>query len=401
LFYLGTVSLGVAGLEKVFPTLIRLKEAIMGVNAAAGTAGLVGTMTAGQTSLAAFSSGALAGETAVSRLTLSALKFPIALGTIAVAIAIVTEQLGRMHDETEVKTNSLMGATMKLKDTFDPKLLDALNKARFGYSQVTDEVRRLIVADFELRHSKETIIDIQGKQGIAQMELNIINQRTVQSNYQLISSGNQVGTTIGNMTFAQQALNGVLKTGQQTYFTIDEALAEMAKDIERTSKATNIITTETNGLVNAFSTATTVFDNNIFTIKKIGDALTEVTNKAINTREILNTFGKNQAGGGTVYLQEQYVTDMITAGRMKELPRNFNIFTAQHGGVVPGSPMTEVPAILHGGETVIPSSGSAGISIIYSPNISIEAKISSDFDIEEIARKINESVSSDLLARIR
>jgi hypothetical protein len=136
-------------------------------------------------------------------------------------------------------------------------------------------------------------------------------------------------------------------------------------------------------------------------IKKIGDALTEVTNKAINTREILNTFGKNQAGGGTVYLQEQYVTDMITAGRMKELPRNFNIFTAQHGGVVPGSPMTEVPAILHGGETVIPSSGSAGISIIYSPNISIEAKISSDFDIEEIARKINESVSSDLLARIR
>jgi hypothetical protein len=73
----------------------------------------------------------------------------------------------------------------------------------------------------------------------------------------------------------------------------------------------------------------------------------------------------------------------------------------QEGGIVPGPLGSPVPAIVHGGEEIIPHGRSSGTTIVYNPIINIDAKISSDFDIEEIARKINESVSADLLARIR
>jgi len=77
------------------------------------------------------------------------------------------------------------------------------------------------------------------------------------------------------------------------------------------------------------------------------------------------------------------------------------LFGFQYGGIVPGPLGSPVPAIVHGGEEIIPPGRNGGYTINYNPIINIDAKISSDFDIEEIARKINDAVSSDLLSRIR
>jgi len=63
------------------------------------------------------------------------------------------------------------------------------------------------------------------------------------------------------------------------------------------------------------------------------------------------------------------------------------------GGIVPGNAGQAVPIIAHGGERIIPNSGSAenssGGTYNYSPVINVQAAVSSDVDIRRLATELN------------
>jgi len=83
------------------------------------------------------------------------------------------------------------------------------------------------------------------------------------------------------------------------------------------------------------------------------------------------------------------------------LPRAgwFSGFHFQHGGIVPGPPTRAVPAILHGGEMVIPRGKLP--TLTYSPvfniNISTSGSIDVDTLIEEIRRRDIDTLRRKLL----
>lgn len=72
-----------------------------------------------------------------------------------------------------------------------------------------------------------------------------------------------------------------------------------------------------------------------------------------------------------------------------------SIFGFAKGGVVPGPMGAPVPALVHGGETIIPAGKSMGGTSIVSPNITIHANISSDYDVRRMADELKTYWVSD------
>jgi hypothetical protein len=71
-----------------------------------------------------------------------------------------------------------------------------------------------------------------------------------------------------------------------------------------------------------------------------------------------------------------------------------NVLGFANGGIVPGPIGQPVPAIVHGGETVIPANGNA--SGMPSPQISIRIdRVSSDYDVRRIASEIKRQWTTD------
>ena len=66
----------------------------------------------------------------------------------------------------------------------------------------------------------------------------------------------------------------------------------------------------------------------------------------------------------------------------------------QHGGLIRETGL----AYVHKGEYVMPKGKTGGI--VYSPNISIQATISSGFDIDDLVREINSKLNVDFMSRV-
>jgi len=69
----------------------------------------------------------------------------------------------------------------------------------------------------------------------------------------------------------------------------------------------------------------------------------------------------------------------------------------QMGGVVPGLTGQAVPAILHGGEEVIPAGKSKGNVIYFNPTVNISAVVKGESDM----RSISSGLMSDWKREIR
>jgi hypothetical protein len=70
-----------------------------------------------------------------------------------------------------------------------------------------------------------------------------------------------------------------------------------------------------------------------------------------------------------------------------------NILGFAEGGVVPGPKGAPVPALVHGGETIIPPGGSMGGQV--TQNITVNATVSSDYDVRRLAEQLNRYWAND------
>ena len=109
-----------------------------------------------------------------------------------------------------------------------------------------------------------------------------------------------------------------------------------------------------------------------------------------------NTGPQASSGGGSTQTEaERYLEHLrnrenqIAAGLIT--PRGFQL-----GGRVLSTGL----AVVHKGEEVIPASKAGGGSVTYSPTINIQASISSDMDIDDLARRINERMNIDFTSRL-
>lgn len=87
----------------------------------------------------------------------------------------------------------------------------------------------------------------------------------------------------------------------------------------------------------------------------------------------------------------------VTAKALGAFGLKYGVWHGQFGGIVPGPFGRPVPAILHGGEAVIPRGEGAASIVNYSPTIYITTgAISREIDIRDLARQIGEFTQRDL-----